>query len=38
MHIASVMGVIKMFYSYLVVISALFNGALVLKPLKCFDG
>ena len=38
MDIASVTGVDKLLYSLLVVVSAIFNEALVLKALKCFDG
>ena len=38
MDIASVTGVDKLLYSLLVVVSAVFNEALVLKALKCFNG
>ena len=38
MDIASVTGVDKLLYSLLVVVPAIFNEALVLKALKCFDG
>ena len=38
MHITSVTAVDKLLYSFLVVVSAIINEALVLKALKCFDG
>ena len=39
MHIASVMAVDKATFTCLVVVvSAIFNEALLLKALKCFDG